>query len=126
MSSTFGEPHRVEYRHENPRCGGINATCSPSVCNCYANGLEMFACAAPLHAICIGETDSNGKRWEFEGCFRDYPDYPEYHLYERTAYCEVAKCVVDGHGTYGSCYCQMYHTLCDLFGDVRKYNVSVD
>lgn len=121
---TTGQPIRYEYRQENPICG-INGTCSPSVCNCFANGINIFDCAIPYLDICNGVTDANGTNWGFEGCFRDYPGYPEYQLYSRTANCALAKCIVDG-GTYGSCYCQMYHTICEQFGDKRQYNVSHD
>ena len=79
--------------------------------------------AAPFNAICNGVTDANGTKWGFEGCFRDYPDYPDYQLYAKTLYCNVAKCVVDKE-SYG-CYCQVYKSLCELFGDVRKYDVSL-
>lgn len=86
-------------------------------------GAKLLYCGAPLNDICNGVTDANGKQWGFEGCYRDYPDYPDLQLYFKTAYCEMAKCLVDG-GSYGPCSCQMYHSLCDVFGDVRKYDVS--
>lgn len=121
---TAGQPIRYEYRQENPICG-FNGTCSPSVCNCFANGINVFDCAVPYDDICNGVADANGTNWGFEGCFRDYPGYPDYQIYERTANCALAKCIVDG-GTYGSCYCQMYHTMCEQFGNKRQYNVSHD
>ena len=102
----------------------MNGTCYPSVCNCYANYMgDKLYCGAPLNAICNGVTDANGNKWGFEGCYRDYPDYPDLQLYLKTVYCELAKCLADG-GSYGPCYCQGYHSLCDVFGDVRKYHVS--
>lgn len=86
-------------------------------------GAAPYYCAA-LNDICNGiVTDANGKQWGFEGCYRDYPDYPDLQLYLKTVYCELAKCLADG-GSYGPCYCQGYHSLCDVFGDVRKYHVS--
>lgn len=115
-------PSRNKYREENPRCG-TNGTCSPSVCNCYANGVGKEDCAASFNDICKEVPDANGKIWKFEGCYRDYPDYPDFQLYYKAAYCGVTNCFVDG-GKYGSCYCQMFNTLCELFGDVRKYSVS--
>ena len=121
-SCTFGVPNRAEYREENPRCGP-NGTCSPSVCTCFANGIFLFNCTIPYDDICNGVADANGTNWGFEGCVRDYPGYPDFQRYQQTASCEVARCVVDG-GTYGSCYCQMYHSLCKAFGDARTYNVS--
>ncbi|KAL3772687.1 hypothetical protein ACHAWU_004696 [Discostella pseudostelligera] len=114
-----------QYRADHPRCG-LNGTCYPSMCTCYANymGAKLLYCGAPLNDICNGiVTDANGKQWGFEGCYRDYPDYPDFQLYTKTAYCEMAKCVVDG-GSIVPCSCQMYHSLCDVFGDVRKYDVS--
>ena len=128
LSCLIGYPNGAhsqdKYRADHPRCG-MNGTCEPSVCNCVANNRPGggFYCAAPINAICNGVTDANGTKWGFEGCYRDYPDYPDLQLYTRTVYCELAKCVVDG-GTYGSCYCQVYHSLCELFGDVRMYHVS--
>lgn len=112
-----------QYRLDHPRCG-TNGTCYPSVCTCYANNMGYKSpCAVPLNAICNGVTDVNGKQWGFEGCYRDYPDYPDLQLYFKTAYCEIARCYIDG-GSYASCYCQVYKNLCEVFGDVRKYHVS--
>jgi hypothetical protein len=36
----------------------------------------------------------------------------------------VVKCLVEG-GTYGDCFCQMYHSLCLTYGDERPYQVSL-
>lgn len=85
--------------------------------------MGIIECVSPINALCNGVTDANGTKWEIEGCIRDYPGYPDYQLYSKTVYCEFANCFADG-GTYGSCYCQMYRSLCDQFGDVRKYSVS--
>ena len=116
-------PSRYKYRQENPRCG-TNGTCEPSICACRANS-DKVECAASFNDLCNGVTDANGKNWGFEGCYRDYPDYPDFQMYHKTLYCDSVKCIVDG-GTYGSCYCQVYQTLCEEFGDVRKYHVSQD
>ncbi len=114
---------RNKYRQENPRCG-TNGTCHPSICNCNVNyGGSKYECATSFNDLCIGITDANGKIWGFEGCYRDYPDYPDFQAYHKTIYCDVAKCFVNG-GSYGSCYCQLFHTLCEEFGDIRKYDVS--
>jgi hypothetical protein len=115
-------PSRNKYRQDNPRCR-TNGTCYPSFCNSYVGALQAFDFAVPLNAICNGVTDANGKKWGIEGCIRDYPGYPDYQLYYTTMNCELAKCFVDG-GTEVSCYCQMFHTMCDMFGDAGKYNVS--
>jgi len=120
MSCMFGRFSRIEYREEHPRCGA-NGTCSTSVCNCAANRNTMFDCFVPYNDICNEVPDANGKQWNFEGCFRDYPDYPDYQLYLRMSRCGIAKCVFNG-GTYGSCYCQLFHSFCKAFGDERAYN----
>ena len=128
-SCLSGYPHnypiRNEYRQENPRCG-TNGTCNPSVCTCRANyGPYKEECAASFSDMCNGVTDANGTKWTFEGCYRDYPDYPDFTMYHRIMYCDTTKCYVEG-GSYGSCNCQMIHTLCETFGDIRKYHVSQD
>ena len=117
-----GYPSRNQYRQENPRCG-TNGTCHPSFCDAYVNSLGMVYIADTVNDICNGVTDANGTKWGIEGCIRDYPGYPDYQLYYTTNVCNLAKCFVDG-GTEISCYCQNFHTLCDMFGDGQKYDVS--
>ncbi len=109
---------------EAPKCGA-NGTCAPSFCTDMGSRFTAYAAAVSLNAICNGYTDAMGKNWTFEGCFDyvDYPGYPGLQEYLRNAYCRFAQCAVDG-GTYDSCYCQLYHDLCEKYGDKRPYNVS--
>ena len=111
-----------KYIHEHPRCG-TNGTCYPGLCDSYVSGVGYEGLADGRNAICNGVTDANGTKWEFEGCYRDYPGYPDHQLYAKTVYCGISKCLVDG-GSYGTCICQAYKSLCEVFGDVRKYAVS--
>ena len=122
MSCTYGNPSRVKYNQEHPKCG-TNSTCYPLFCDSYVNATGMVDSADVVNNICNGLTDTNGKKWGIEGCIRDVPDYPDYQLYYTTMYCDNAKCYVDG-GTEGSCGCHTFHTLCEMFGDTRKYTVS--
>lgn len=122
ISCMFGRFSRNEYREEHPRCG-TNGTCSPGVCNCAANRITLFDCFVPYNGICNEVPDANGKRWNFEGCIRDYPGYPDYQLYIRMTTCGISKCIANG-GTYGSCLCQLFHSFCKAFGDTRAYSVS--
>ena len=106
-----------------PYCG-TNGTCLPSACDCRANGRRISdQCAPVFTSLCNGYIDENGKNWTLEGCFRYYADYPNLQKYAINAYCKMSKCIADG-GTYGSCYCQVYHSLCQRYGDERQYNVS--
>lgn len=111
-----------KYIHEHPRCG-TNGTCYPGLCDSYVSGVGYEGLADGRNAICNGVTDANGTKWEFEGCYRDYPGYPDHQLYAKTVYCGISKCLVDG-GSYATCICQAYKSLCEVFGDVRKYAVS--
>jgi hypothetical protein len=114
---------RDKYRQEHPRCG-TNGTCYPGFCDAYESGEDYEDLAVAQNAICNGVTDANGKKWEFEGCIRDYPGYPDYQLYTKSNYCGISKCLVDG-GLYGACICQAYKSLCEMFGDVRKIACSL-
>ena len=125
VSCTYGAPSRLEYRQEHPRCG-TNGTCYPGFCDAYVNSMGMNDIAVPLNAICNGVADANGTKWGFEGCVKDYPGYPDYQVYAKTLYCNLANCLVDtANASYGSCYCQAFQSLCEVFGDVRKYDVSL-
>jgi hypothetical protein len=106
-----------------PFCG-TNGTCLPSACDCRANGgVISDQCAPVFTSLCNGYIDENGKNWTLEGCFGYYADYPNVQKYAINAYCKMSKCIADG-GTHGSCYCQVYHSLCQIYGDERQYNVS--
>ena len=125
MSCKVGAPSRVEYRHEHPRCG-TNGTCYPGFCDAIVNAMKTEDYVAPFNVICNGVPDANGTKWGFEGCYRDYPDYPDYQLYAKTLNCNLINCFVDtANASYGSCYCQTFQSLCEVFGDVRKYDVSL-
>ena len=123
-SCTFGEPRRFEYREEHPRCG-TNGTCEPSVCDHCFLSEDPVGCFTSINAVCNGVTDANGKTWKLEGCYRDYPGYPNYQAYRIAPYCELAKCIVDG-GTEYACSCQLAHARCEMFGDTRLYAVSLN
>jgi hypothetical protein len=125
MSCVTDYSSRDKYRQEHPRCG-TNGTCYPGFCDAYVNAMKTEDLVAPYNAICNGVTDANGTKWGFEGCFRDYPDYPDYQLYSKTLNCNLINCFVDSAKmSYGSCYCQAFQSLCEVFGDDRKYDVSL-
>ena len=109
---------------ETPMCG-TNGTCLPSACTCRANGgVISDQCAPIFNSLCNGYTDANGKNWTMEGCW-DLAEYPGLQKYAIGAYCDMSKCIADG-GSSGSCYCQLYHSLCQTYGNERPYNVSVE
>ncbi len=77
-----------------------------------------------FNSLCYGYTDANGKNWTMEGCW-DLAEYPGLQKYAIVTYCNMSKCIADG-GSSGSCYCQLYHSLCQTYGNERPYNVSVE
>lgn len=92
-------------------------TCEPNLCACTGNGVgNGYTCAAELNAVCNKVTDVNGTVWTIDGCTGDTKYY-------RKAWCPFAECIVNG-GTYGTCYCKFYETVCEIYGDRNKYEVS--
>ena len=91
-------------------------TCEPNLCACTAKGGLAYECAAEINAVCNKVTDVNGTIWTLDGCVGNLKYY-------RKVICPFAKCIVEG-GTYGTCYCQQYQTVCDIYGDRQKYEVS--
>ena len=79
-------------------------------------------CAPVINSLCKGYADADGNEWNIDRCINDYQDYPGLHEYAKTAYCQLSQCF-DGGGTYGSCYCQLYQSTCELIGDERPYSV---
>ena len=121
-------PRSLQAEDEAPpmmMCGTNNGTCPPGACDCIANGgVISDQCAPIFNSLCNnGYTDANGKNWTFEGCWAHVADYPGLQKYAMDAYCKMSECIVDG-GSSGSCYCQLYQSLCDTYGDERPYNVS--
>lgn len=105
-----------------PICG-TNGTCLPNACDCLANGdFVSYECSQIFHSLCNGYTDADGKHWTFEGCYRGHPDFPGLQEYNKNYGCPLWECIVEG-GTYGSCFCQLYHSLCQTYGDERPYAV---
>jgi hypothetical protein len=103
---------------EAPICG-TNGTCLPSACECKANVAVLSdRCIPVFNSLCNGYTDVDGKNWTLEGCIN--PAYPGLQEYTKQYFCPVVKCLVEG-GTYGACFCQMYHSLCLTYGDERPY-----
>lgn len=103
---------------------GTNGTCAPSFCIAMGSHLTAHAAAVEFNAICNGYSDASGRNWTFEGCIADYyKDIPGLLEYARNAYCRIAQCAVEG-GTYGACYCQLYHDACEQYGDERPFDVS--
>ena len=107
-----------------PLCG-TNGTCPHNACACRANGGDVISdqCAPVINSLCKGYADADGKEWNIDGCIHDDVDYPGLHEYMKSAYCQLSQCF-DGGGTYGSCYCQLYQSACELIGDERPYTVS--
>jgi len=92
-------------------------TCEPNLCACTGNGVgNGYTCAAELNAVCNKVTDVNGTVWTIDGCTGNTKYY-------RKAWCPFAECIVNG-GTYGTCYCKFYETVCDIYGDRHQYEVS--
>ena len=113
---------RLLQAEADPLCG-TNGTCLPNACDCLANGdFVSYECSQVFHSLCNGYTDADGKHWTFEGCYRGHPDFPGLQEYNRNYGCPLWKCIVEG-GTYGSCFCQLYHSLCQTYGDDRPYAV---
>lgn len=109
---------------EDPPLCGTNGTCAPSMCNAIGSRLTAYTAAIEFDAICTGYMDKNGKNWTFEGCVNEYyKDIPGHLEYVKGMYCRIAKCSIEG-GTYGACYCQLYHDACLINGDERPFNVS--
>ena len=100
---------------EAPTCA-YPETCEPNLCACSAKGGYAYDCAAELHAVCKKVYDADGTIWTLDGCVGDVSYYAK-------VYCPFAKCIVEG-GSYATCSCQMYQTVCDLYGDLDKYKVG--
>lgn len=92
-------------------------TCEPNLCDCVADGGRGFDCAEELHAVCRGVNDDNGNLWTIGGCVGN-------EKYYENAYCPFAECIVEG-GTYASCDCDFYNTVCDIYRDDAYYGVAV-
>lgn len=113
----FGMSSRF-LQEEVPTCS-YPETCEPNLCACTANGgtgNPGYECAAELNAVCNKVTDVNGTTWSIAGCVGNVKYY-------RKVWCPFAECIVNG-GTYATCYCEMYQTVCDIYGDRQKYEVS--
>lgn len=102
-------------QEDQPTCSYPD-TCEPNLCACTAKGQYAYDCAAELNAVCNKVYDANGKVWTLDGCTGDVEYYAN-------TYCPFVKCIVEG-GTYGACSCQFYQTVCNLYGDRQKYEVS--
>lgn len=111
--SLFGRTRFLQ--EDQPTCPYPD-TCEPNLCACTAKGRYAYDCAAELNAVCNKVYDANGKVWTLDGCTGDVEYYAN-------AYCPFVKCIVEG-GTYGTCSCQFYKIVCDLYGDRQKYEVS--
>ncbi len=114
QSGGFGVATRF-LQEELPTCA-YPETCEPNLCACTAKGGLAYECAVEINAVCNKVTDVNGTIWTLGGCVGDMKYY-------RKVICPFAKCIVEG-GTYGTCYCQQYQTVCDIYGDRQKYEVS--
>ena len=103
---------------------GCGTMCKPAVCDCmYTIYFESgVACASEIDDVCNGVTDASGITWTINGCI-GRPDDPYYQEYFINIYCPFAECIVDG-GTFASCWCQVYKTHCQKYGNERYYMVS--
>jgi len=122
--------HAVDVRRflqaeESPLCG-TNGTCAPGFCAAKGSRLTNYAAAVELNAICTGYTDADGKNFTFEGCIPEYfKAIPGLQKYARYSSCKLAQCVVEG-GSAETCYCQLYHAGCIVYGDERPFDVSAE
>ncbi len=114
-SSTIPRFLQEAAAEEAPTCA-YPETCEPNLCACSAKGGYAYDCAAELHAVCKKVYDADGTIWTLDGCVGDVSYYAK-------VYCPFAKCIVEG-GSYATCSCQMYQTVCDLYGDLDKYKVG--